>query len=139
MLIAALFCSCSNVKIATDEYFYLAADSLTEELESQGVNVKETTVDLKLSGGPGCATIVISIDDCTDEGAERIFEEVIFPYMSRDNYFVENLMMPECIVSRYCIMLSCGDGTYSYSSEYASQRCELWENGDDIVCLEDYR
>ena len=141
MTVAAivLCCSCSNVNISTDDFYYSAAASLAEELESQGINVSNTDVDLKLSGGPGYATIIICVDDCTDEEAERIFDEVIFPFMSRDNSVIEDLMMPGCIVSQYYIAVSGGDGSCSYYSEYSSQRCEIWENEDNVICLEDYR
>lgn len=115
---------------------------LTEELEAHGVSVKEVTVRIDNDGsGPyvPSAVIVLDVEYCTDEEAERIFDEIIFPYMSRDNNVISNLMMPGGGAQQFIIEVSGEDGLCHYSSKRSRQRCELWENQNGIVCLEDYR
>ncbi len=139
IILLAFTCSCTKETITTDKYYYLAAALLEEELETNGISVTDTTIEFTFSGVPSSVKIIIYIENYTDEEAERIFDEIIFPYMSRDNDVVDNLMMPECCVARYAIVVSGEDGALFCTSDYLSQRCELWETRGGIVCLEDYR
>lgn len=138
--VLVVFCSCSNGHIDTDEHIYSATKALVSEIESNGIGIKDSTVDLHLSGGPGSANIVICIDGFSEEKAQLIFEEVIFPYMAEDNTVVSQLLLVDGRVPEYSITISdaVGESYCSYTSSL-DYGLEIWNDGEVEVYLEDYK
>ena len=47
-----VFCSCSNGHIDTDEHIYSATKALVSEIESNGIGIKDSTVNLEVRVAP---------------------------------------------------------------------------------------
>ena len=141
IIISIILCSCSNVHIDTDKHVHSATEALVSELERNGIEVEDSEVNLRLSGGPGRATITIFIGDCSEEKAQLIFDEIIFPYMGKDNYVVSQLQLVDGRLPDYSISINNASTresclTFSSSLDYG---LEIWNDGEVDVHLEDYR
>ena len=55
----------------------------------------------------GAALIGFDITNCSSDEAEKIFDEIIFPYMSTDNLVVGELSLVDGRVPEYGIYIAC--------------------------------
>ena len=143
-VLLVFLCSCSRGHVDTKKNLQNATDAVTAELEANGIQVIDTKSEYHLAGDlPGSASIKIYIEDYSEEEAVRIFDEVIFPYMSSDNTVACELSLVEGRVPRYGISI-CSENynedglAYGYSS-YTDSGFEVWEHNGEEICLEDYR
>lgn len=144
LVVLAMITSCSHVRLDNKEYIESAFSSIEDELTENSISVERTNIEFKLTGGEGRAILKICIEDCSEEEAERIFDEIIFPYMSTDNSVVANLMMPGGTLPEYYILITNADTEHvtiyaNYHTNVSRQRCEIWESEDRVIRLEDYR
>lgn len=143
LLAGLLLSSCSNLRIESKKYVEDAADLISDRIVSSGISVDKTLVKTHESGGEYYASISIFIEDCSEEEASRIFDEIIFPYMSNDNAVVGDLLMVGSTYPVYYIALCHEEAgeeiSWCYYKAERRMMCEIWENGEDTVILEDYR
>lgn len=142
-LCIAVLCSCSDTSVESEEYIKRSASLLESELVANEIDIIDTEVKISSSGGLSSASIMISVDNIiSDDEAERIFTDIIFPYMSEENEVVENLQIWCSSADVYTIDLCYEqDGKevhFSYRSD-SSDLCERWENSNQVVFLEEFR
>jgi len=141
-LCIAVLCSCSDTCVESEEYIKRSANLLKSELIANEVDVVDTKVKISSSGGLSSVDIMFSVDNISADEAERIFKDIIFPYMSEENEVVENLQIWYSSVDVYTIDLCYEqdgeDVHFSYRAD-SSDFCEKWENSDQVVFLEDFR
>lgn len=141
LLVMMLILVCSNVS-AHKAYYTEVADVLEARIESAGIDVSKTNVRLNTTN-EGSVHIDIYIDGCSEAEAERIFDEIIFPYMSEDNYVVSRLMAHDSRVMYNEIAVYGDDdqdaiAVFGYAAP-RDDKCEIWHNSCEEIYLEDYR
>ena len=141
LLVMMLILVCSNVS-AHKAYYTEVADVLETQIESAGIDVSKTKVRLN-TANEGEVHIDIYIDGCSETEAERIFDEIIFPYMSEDNFVVSRLMAHDSRVLYNEIAIYGNDdreatAVFGYAAS-RDEKCEIWHNSCEEIYLEDYR
>lgn len=130
-----VFCACYGEHKKQDPY-YSAAKELIYELELNGFTIEKYDVKQKYMA----ESIIIVIDDYSDETAKKAYNDVIFPYMSSDNSVLRCFLNDISREPHVSIVIKSNDDESSmYYGASLDSYFEVWENPDCRIQLEDFR